>query len=123
MKQLLVTIMMLLFGVAGMVKAQVCKLPNSKDNVEVFRTFLSSPTQVTVIVSNDSKDISANVTVEIEVTYGYNTKQTFYGKELAKPNKKTTIYIDIPEKGSNNQVPTEVKAKSISGTKCNDLIK
>ena len=121
MKQLLFTIMLLL-GAAGSVNAQVvCKISNTNDNVEVFSASLSSPNQVTVVVSNDSKEISANVTVTVKVTYekdGYKTTKEFIGKGLAKPNGSTRILIDIPEKDENGKPAGSVQAMNISGTKC-----
>ena len=123
MKQLLF-MLMLLMGAVGSANAQVCKISNTNDNVEVFSTSLTSPNQVTVVVSNDSKEISANVTVIVKVTYdvpgggGIAKDHNFTGKGLAKPNESTAILINIPEKDTNNRVAKSVEAISISGTKC-----
>ena len=113
---------MLLLGAAESASAQVCKISDTNDNVEVFSAFLSSSDQVTVVVSNDSKDISANVTVKVNVTYGTPglasaIVQEHTGKGLAKPNGSAEILIDIPEKVG-NKVASAVQAISISGTKC-----
>lgn len=99
--------------------AQVCKISESNDNVEVFGAlFNNEKTSVDITVSNDSKDISANVTVTIKVTY----KHADYTKEytckgIAKPNGSTIISKEIdPElKGWK---PTSVEVISITGTKC-----
>lgn len=122
MKQLLF-ILMLLFGAAGSTHAQVCKISNTNDNVEVFDARLKGPNQVKVVVSNDSQNISANVTVEVEVTYkrsssGHTIVKPFKGKGLAKPNASTEIVIDIPEKIDNDYTAVSVEPKDISGTKC-----
>lgn len=120
MKQLLF-MLMLLMGAVGSANAQVCKISNTNDNVEVFSASLTSPNQVTVVVSNDSKEISANVTVKVKVTYevGSSAKEyDFTGKGLARPNKSTAILISIPEKDTKNRVAKSVEAISISGTKC-----
>lgn len=124
MKQLLFT-MLLFWGVAATTDAQVCKISNSNDNVEIFSAVLNRPDQVTVTVSNDSKDISANVTVGVKVTYqrtdpqwGTSTKeQTYSGKGRALPNQETLIFIDIPETIGAYEAKS-VKPISISGTKC-----
>lgn len=123
MKQLLF-IMMLLFCAAGNINAQVCKISNTNDNIEVFSASLINSKQVKVVVSNDSQEISANVTVTIEVTYtdGYNSPKTktFTGKGLARPNTSTEIVIDIPEDIDYSKKPKSVQVTGISGTKCID---
>ena len=58
---------LLLFAVIS--NAQVCKISNSNDNVEVFSATIINGSSVAVTVGNDSQDISANVTVEVTVTY------------------------------------------------------
>ena len=114
---------MLLLSAAGSVNAQVCKISNTNDNVEVFSASLSGPNQVTVVVSNDSKDIAANVTVIVKVAYGSNSSnnvayKNFIGKGLAAPNGSTMILINIPEKDENNRIAKSVEVTDISGTKC-----
>lgn len=120
MKQLLFTLLLLL-SIAGSANAQVCKISNTNDNVEVFSAYLSSPNQVTVVVSNDSKDISANVTVKVKVTYGtpgYGPiEKEFTGKGLAKPDSTTEIRINIPDQ-ENKKTAQSVQVTGISGTKC-----
>lgn len=120
MKQLLF-IMMLLFCASGNINAQVCKISNTNDNVEVFSASLINSKQVKVVVSNDSQEISANVTVTVEVTYtdgSYSKTKTFTGKGLARPNTSTEIVIDIPENIDYSKKPKSVQVTGISGTKC-----
>ena len=120
MRHLLFTLLLLSYAI-GNVNAQVCKISNSNDNIEVFSVFLNSPNQVQVVVSNDSKDIAANVTVKIKVTYGKsgNSKdKDFIGKALAKANGSTEFFIDIPEKDEYGRTAQKVQATDISGTKC-----
>lgn len=103
---------------------QVCKISNSNDNVEVFSAELSEDnTFVTVIVSNDSKDISANITIKVEVTYTNGSgKKTleFSGKGLALPQQNSTMKIKINPTYPNNAYykPNSVQVKEITGTKC-----
>lgn len=104
-------------------EAQVCKISNSNDNVEVFSASIVDNSKVVVTVGNDSQDISANVTVEITVTYGYdNYKKTYSGKKIAKPNTETVITIPISStySSSNSNKPSSVTVTRISGTKCSE---
>lgn len=105
-------------------KAQVCKISGSNDNVEVFTCYTDvAKNQVVVRVSNDSNEISANVTVTVEVKNvkqsGYSNlkKLTLTGKELAKPNGPTDIKIDIPS-GYTLLNESTAQCTNISGTKC-----
>lgn len=116
MKQLLFLVLFL-FGVAESSHAQVCKLPNSDDNVEVFSATLDGTNRVKVVVSNDSRDVSANVTVTVKVTYANNKAKEFTGKGLAKPNTSSEILIAIDETYGLHK-PRSVEAVSITGTKC-----
>lgn len=116
MKQLLFLVLFL-FGVAESSQAQVCKLPNSDDNVEVFSATLDGTNKVKVVVSNDSQEVSANVTVKVKVTYGNGVSKEFTGKGLAKPNNSSEILIIIDEK-IGGYTPRSVEAISITGTKC-----
>ncbi|MDE5551191.1 MAG: hypothetical protein K2I99_07590 [Bacteroidaceae bacterium] len=119
MKKVL-TALLFLWTVIGFANAQVCKISNSGDNVEVFSAVIEGNT-VKVTVSNDSENISANVTVTVKVTYsnGMRTERTmtFSGKELCKPNKPTLITIPISEQ-QNGLKATKVEVVSITGTKC-----
>ncbi|MDE5788196.1 MAG: hypothetical protein K2H79_06615 [Bacteroidaceae bacterium] len=119
MKQLLFLVLFL-FGVAGTSQAQVCKLPNSDDTVEVFSATFEGNNKVKVVVSNDSQEVSANVTVTVRVTYvGTRDKITkeFTDKGRALPNQSTEILIAIDET-CNGRMPKSVEAISITGTKC-----
>ena len=113
---------MLTFGVFGYSNAQICKISDNGDNVEVFSAFIKDGNTVIVTVGNDSKEMSANVTVKVEVTYdnNYNHKVTrsFTGKCLAKPNQESVITISIPEVDESQRKPVSVKVTNISGTKC-----
>ena len=62
-------LLLALVGFFSNVSAQVCKINESGDNVEVFSAIIESENTVAVTVGNDSQDISANVTVTVEVTY------------------------------------------------------
>lgn len=101
--------------------AQVCKISGSNDNVEVFgcRTDAEN-NQVFVIVSNDSNDISANVTVTVEVKGKEGCSScttTVEGKGLAKPGQSTQIKIKVP---GNFKLTENSRSKciGISGSKC-----
>ena len=96
---------------------EVCKISGSNDNVEVFSTEFANDekTLVKVTVSNDSKDINANVTVTIEVTYENGFKKNFVGKGLSKPQQSTTILVKIDQYGSK---PKNVQTIKITGAKC-----
>lgn len=102
------------FGVAN---AQVCKISETNDNVEVFSCFLDGE-HVSVTLSNDSENIKANVTVTVEVQYGNGTlTKSFTGKIMAKPGGSTDLKIPIDPKFKGYS-PSSVKVTSISGTKC-----
>lgn len=112
--------LLLLFAFRA-VDAQVCKISNSNDNVEVFSASIVDDSKVEVTVGNDSHDISANVTVEVVVTYGNKTcTKTYSGKKIAKPNSETVITIPISSTYSStiSNRPTSVTVSGISGTKC-----
>lgn len=124
MKNLLITAFLLFITCTiCSIQAQVCKISNSNDNVEVFSAFIIDNSRVEVSVGNDSQSISANITVEIEVTYtsGSSNKTLKYtGKTVAKPNDETTINIPIKNShpDNSNYKPSSVKVIGISGTKC-----
>ena len=98
--------------------AQVCRISDSNDNVEVFSCYLTdNNSTVTVTVGNDSQNISANVTITVEVTYNSSTKKTYSTKVIAKPNQTTDAKISIQEKVGNITAKS-VEVVSITGTKC-----
>lgn len=112
-----------LFCCCVIAEAQVCKISNSNDNVEVFGASIIDGSSVEVTVGNDSQDISANVTVEVEVTYSYHgmtKKRNYTGKVVANPNKETVIKIPIltAHPSDSDYKPSSVKVVGISGTKC-----
>lgn len=121
MKKIL--LLLALVGLFSNVSAQVCKISSSNDNVEVFSAYIVDGSIVEVTVGNDSQSVSANVTVEVEVTYkdSRNIKTKKYsGKDVAKPNTTTSIKIPInptyPDWPSCKAV--SVKVLDITGTKC-----
>ena len=115
-KTLIILLTLICFGATA--KAQVCKISGSNDNIEVFSCYTDvENNQVVVIVSNDSNDISANVTVTVEVKMGSVTK-TVYGKARALPNQNTKIEIPMKSEGVKIGSGTTARCTDISGTKC-----
>lgn len=115
-------LVLLLLGMYPIVSAQVCKISDTGDNVEVFSTNITDGHTISVVVGNDSQDKSANVTVNVSVTYkkGVNdTKEySFTAKAIAKPNQTTEIKIEIPEKDKQGRTPVSAKTLEITGNKC-----
>lgn len=101
------------------VNAQVCKISQSNDSVEIFSCSLDD-NSVKVTVANDSNDISANVTVVVQVDYSAGKKMEYTGKCIASPNSTTEIVIPIDKYYNNSQSYPARNATvlSISGTKC-----
>lgn len=121
-KVILLILALICFGATT--NAQVCKISGTNDNVEVFTCYTDvANNQVVVRVSNDSNDISANVTVTVEVTgaqrsgYPGTRSVTVTGKGLAKPNGPTDIRIDMPS-GWTLLQSSVVKCTDIDGSKC-----
>lgn len=116
--------MFALVSFGSMANAQkVCKISGSNDNVEIFSSYIDEDNnQIVVTVGNDSNDISANVTITIQVSAkkkGYSGMEnlTLSGKEIAKPNQTTTI--NIPLKGGYEFTSnSKIIDSKISGTKC-----
>ena len=122
MKKILL-VLAVIIGLSTSAHAQVCKISNSNDNVEIFSAVIENDNTVAVTVGNDSQSVSANVTVEVEVTYkdSYPRSKTkkFYGKNVAKPNTTTVIKIPIDSSYPDSSYkPVSVKALNITGTKC-----
>jgi hypothetical protein len=118
----IIFIVVAVIGLSFCVNAQVCKINGTNDNVEVMSCNIVG-NQVLVKVSNDSRDISANVTVSVTVEYahasggGCGTKTaSLSGKTQSFANDYATIEIDIPIK--DGYKPCRVEATSILGTKC-----
>ena len=109
-----------LIGLFSNLSAQVCKISESGDNVEVFSASIVMDNQVNIIVGNDSQDISANITVQVKVNYANSKTKTFTGKKTARPNAETIIEIPIdPTYGNGSSAkPISVEVVGISGTKC-----
>ena len=116
--------MLLFWSLYGFANAQVCKISDEGDNVEVFSADIEDGNTVVVTVGNDSQNNSANVTVKVEVIYcqeGYSNNTSKYsceGKVIAQPNTESVLRIRIPEKDKQGRVPKSAKVTSISGTKC-----
>ena len=117
-------ILIALLSIAVASRAQVCKISESNDNVEVqYVTYNSKNNHVLVTVGNDSQNISANVTVTVEVKYRAktgNTSQktmTLSGRKTAQPNGETLIDISCNLDPESYKIE-EVKCTNISGTKC-----
>ncbi|MDR2125404.1 MAG: hypothetical protein LBP63_01065 [Prevotellaceae bacterium] len=125
MKTILIFLVTLIsFGINT--NAQSCIISGADDEstIEVQSCYLHGD-KVIVNVINDSKDIAANVTVNVEVTYKIgntiNTKTYPYsGKEISLARVPTKIEIPIYEvhPSDNRYVAYSVNATSISGTKC-----
>ena len=123
MKKLFLAMFALIcFGAVA--NAQVCKISGSNDSVEVFGCSLDVESRtIFVTVSNDSNDISANVTVSVELTHHRgvnsinNVTDVLQGKGRAEANQSTVIKIQVP---SNIYLDSKSTAecKGISGTKC-----
>ena len=122
MKKILL-VLAVIIGLSTSANAQVCKISNSNDNVEIFSAVIENDNTVAVTVGNDSQSVSANVTVEVEVTYKDSYPRTktkkFYGKNVAKPNTTTVVKIPIDSSYPDSSYkPVSVKALNITGTKC-----
>ncbi|MBR0055583.1 MAG: hypothetical protein IJP65_09840 [Bacteroidales bacterium] len=122
MKKILL-VLAVIIGLSTSANAQVCKISNSNDNVEIFSAVIENDNTVAVTVGNDSQSVSANVTVEVEVTYKDSYPRTktkkFYGKNVAKPNTTTIVKIPIDSSYPDSSYkPVSVKALNITGTKC-----
>lgn len=121
MKKLL-SVLIALFCMGTVTQAQVCKISQTNDNVEVHSCYLTNNNStVSVIVGNDSQNNAANVTVEVKVVYqnqwGKKTEETYFGRGLAKANDTTEIKISIPSHIDSYEA-VSVSVTSISGTKC-----
>ncbi|MBQ7734579.1 MAG: hypothetical protein IJT61_01415 [Bacteroidales bacterium] len=122
MKKILL-VLAVIIGLSTGANAQVCKISSSNDNVEVFSAYIVDGSRVEVTVGNDSQSVSANVTVEVEVTYkdSNRTKTKKYsGKDVAKPNTTTVIKIPINPTHPDSPIykAVSVKVLGITGTKC-----
>ena len=119
---------MFLIAITGFcvtVNAQSCTINGAEDgSTVVVKSCYLSGDLVTVNVINDSKDIMANITVMVEVTYKWGTSiktQKYDGNEIALSGVTTKIEIPIDKKNNedNRYDAISVKAISISGKKCN----
>lgn len=116
MKKLLLFVIGIMTTIS--ISAQVCRISDSNDNVEVFScNLVDNNSAVAVTVGNDSQNISANVTITVEVTYNSSTKKTYSTKVIAQPNQTTDVKINIQEK-IGNLTAKSVEVVSLTGTKC-----
>lgn len=117
-------IILAFLGLCSVSSAQVCKISGENDNVEVMSYFFEDETTVVVVVSNDSKDISANVTVSVDIkslNKGINCcydLSNLTGKGRALPNQDTQIKIKLPAPYKQNPDKSRIIVKDISGSKC-----
>ncbi|MBE6347307.1 MAG: hypothetical protein E7067_08945 [Lentimicrobiaceae bacterium] len=120
MKKVLLFLIVLL-GINLTSNAQLCEIRGGNGaSVEVFSaTIEEGGSMVYVTVSNDSNDISANVTVNVSVEYKDGSKLSFSGKDRALPNQNTVIKIPIkPKNGS--WMCKSVNVDSITGSRCSE---
>ena len=123
MKKILLLSLIVLSSLGITANAQICKISETGDNVEVFSAVIEDGNTVVVTVGNDSQNTSANVTITIEVTYKSPTSvatrnYSYTGKVIAKPNQESIVRIRIPESDRNGYIPQNVKVTKIEGTKC-----
>lgn len=116
-------LLLLALGFCEFTEAQVCKISETGDNVEVFSAVIEDGNTVVVTVGNDSQNNSANVTVTVEVTYKSPTgsathNYSYTGKIIAKPNQESIVRIRIHESDRNGYKPIKVNVTKIEGTKC-----
>ena len=98
--------------------AQVCKISDSNDNVEVFSCYLiENNSAVALTIGNDSQNISANVTITVKVTYQFSKTKEYTVRILAKPNSTTETKIPI-EAALGDAKAISADVISITGTKC-----
>ncbi|GHT34595.1 hypothetical protein FACS189434_11040 [Bacteroidia bacterium] len=112
------------FCVAISANAQTCTISGADDGstVEVQSCYLSGD-KVIVNVINDSKDIAANVTVSVTVTYKFGTltkTESYQGRNIALARVSTPIEIPVNTEWSADSRYTvySATANSVSGTKC-----
>lgn len=96
----------------------MCTISGSTDSIMVIDDSLSG-SSVSVTVSNDSNDTSANVVVEVSVTYRNKSQKTFTGYGLVKPNGQTEIQVPIDTQSTTNNPMIDYSVIKVSGTKCN----
>jgi hypothetical protein len=113
-----------MFCIGMSANAQSCAISGAEDEstVEVQSCYLSGD-KVIVNVINDSKDIAANVTVSVTVTYKFGTltkTENYSGKNIALARISTSIEIPVSKELSADTRFTaySVTATSVSGTKC-----
>ena len=118
-KVVFVLFVLICFGATA--NAQVCKISGTNDNVEVFGCHTDAENnQVIVTVSNDSNDISDNVTVTVEVKGKADCGScttTVEGKGLSKPGQTTQIKIKMPSSFKLTE-NSRSKCTGIRGSKC-----
>ena len=116
-KVLLMMFALVCFSVTA--NAQSCKISGASDGSTVMVTQdYQEGNKIVVNLENDSESTCANVTVEVEVTYGANTVKTYTGRGKSCPNSSCRIEISVPEKSGQLSM-NKYKVTKVSGSKCN----
>lgn len=118
-KVLFIMFALICFSVSA--NAQSCKISGAGDGSTVMVTQdYQEGNKIIVNLENDSETTCANVTVEVEITYGTNTVKTYTGRGKSCPNSSCKIEIPFPEKsGSLNM--SKYSVIKVSGTKCSSI--
>jgi hypothetical protein len=124
MRNIMLILVVIMFGFSA--NAQSCSIQGSNDNSTVqVKSHSRAGSTITVKVINDSKDIMANVTAYVTVTYSCNTARKtkdFEGTNIALAGVSSDIDVSIEESfttaGSTYKIES-YQVKSISGKKCN----
>lgn len=107
-----------ILGISFAANAQSCKISGANDGSTVMVTNdYQSGNKIVVNLENDSNEICANVTVEVEVSYAHSKPKTFTGRGKSCPNSTCKLEIAIDEKNGSYTM-TGYKVKKVSGTKC-----
>lgn len=118
-KIFLIMFALICFGATA--NAQSCKISGAGDGSTVMVTQdYQEGNKIVVNLENDSETTCANVTVDVEVTYGANTVKTYTGRGKSCPNSTCRIEISFPEKSGQLDM-RKYKIKSVSGTKCSSI--
>lgn len=128
MRQALTAILIFICLATEYAFGQACVISDNGDTVEAFSAIIDTRNNtVEVTLGNDSKDIAANVTVTVAVTYrnslyvGGKTATTEYsGKTQVAPQSTQKLTLSISESYNNdkNYKAESVKVVSVSGRKC-----
>lgn len=108
-------LMVFVLSVVSVSADNVCKIGDG-DSIEAMSCYFSNDdmTEVTVVLSNDSKDKNSNVTVTIEADDINGKVHTFTEKTVAKADGSTVLKIPV----LCSIKLRSVRVLSISGTRC-----